>query len=238
MRIAVCEDDPMQMENIESLLGMYIKQKNIDAEVSVYTNAFSLLLQTDEKDVFDLYLLDIYLPDETGISLSHKLRKEGITSPIVFLTTSRDHALEAFGVGAVQYLLKPLDKDAFFSAIDTAVERGEIRKNKSILIKTAGEIYSLNIKDIIFTESDGHKQNIYMDDKTVVSVRMTVGELFAKLSSSESFVRCGSAYILNMSKIKKLQQRVAFMKDGTQVPVPRGAYQDLKAQYCEFFGER
>lgn len=70
-----------------------------------------------------LFFLDIYMPGISGIEFAQEIRKNGIEVPIVFLTISKDHALEAFGVGATQYLIKPFPKQSLFRALDEVIEK-------------------------------------------------------------------------------------------------------------------
>lgn len=237
-RIAICEDEHSQQQLIKHLLNLFAKENEKTFSITEYYNASALLNEATDVEPFDLYLLDIYLPDETGISLAKKLREKNIVSPIIFITTSRDHALDAYGVQAVQYLLKPLDQTAFFSAMHMAIQREQQEKSRFIILKCDGKLHTIPTKQIIYTESYGHNQNIYFSNNSMLSVRMNVSELFAKLSFSKSFVRCGSSYILNLENIKNMNSKMITMSSGTTIPIPRGSYADLKTQYFQYYSER
>ena len=96
MRIAICEDDKNHLLHIKRLLDCYSKDLDSDFTISVFQNIHDLLQHTKERIIYDLYLLDIFLPDGNGMTLAQELRKGKITSPIIFLTTSRDYALDNY----------------------------------------------------------------------------------------------------------------------------------------------
>ena len=133
MRIAICEDDKTHLLHIRKLLDVYSKDFDDDFTIAEFQNIHDLIQHTENQIIYDLYLLDIFLPDGNGMTLAQNLRKKEITSPIIFITSSRDHALDAYTVNAVQYLLKPLEEQAFFSAIDIAIQRSELEKRKYVI---------------------------------------------------------------------------------------------------------
>lgn len=237
-RIAICEDEINYQTTIKNLLNTFAKTQERSFSIKEYHNASQLLDEVDSIEPYDLYFLDIYLPDGLGIDIAKKLREKNIGSPIIFITTSREHALESYSVRALQYLLKPIEENAFFSAMEMAIERETQEKSKAIILKYDGQFRSIATKDIVYTESYGHNQNIHFSNHQIISVRMSVSELFAKLIPAKKFARCGSSYILNLENIKNLHSKMITMTNGETISIPRGAYADLKTQYFDYFSER
>ena len=112
LRIAVC-DDRLYLTKACTLLEQYARER----DAALLEDRFSLppeLLDSIDGGVFhDVYLPDIYMPGISGMSVAAELRERDIESSIIFLTTSKEHALETFGVGATQYLVKPCDERLF-----------------------------------------------------------------------------------------------------------------------------
>ena len=77
-----------------------------------------LYMVKEENYMPDMILMDIYMPEKMGIDVAKELRGIGNEAKIIFLTTSREHALDAFGVGAVQYLVKPVWEKELFPVLD------------------------------------------------------------------------------------------------------------------------
>jgi DNA-binding LytR/AlgR family response regulator len=108
-------------------------------------------------------------------------------------------------------------------------------RRRQIVLKTDDGYRSINIREIIYTESHGKNQIISIEKKPGIIVRMTSIELFELLSPYANFVRCGAAYILNIAHIHTLDSKTVKLKNGTAIGIPRGAYPELKARYLAFF---
>jgi len=109
---------------------------------------------------------------------------------------------------------------------------------RNVLLKVDGGVRSIAVRDILYCEAHRNDQCISFSDGSSVRLRIKTGELFALLAPSGNFVRCGAAYILNLAKLCRLNPRSALMADGAEIPVPRGAYAELKTAYYNFYSER
>ena len=115
LRIATVDDNPADLKEIRMCLSHYFQkragQTPIDYTISAYTSGPSFLENFGKGD-YDLILLDIYMPRMTGIQVAEAIRAIDEDAWIIFLTTSRDHALESYNVFASGYVLKPLLENA------------------------------------------------------------------------------------------------------------------------------
>lgn len=238
LKIAVCDDEQKYLNDIKRLLDEYSLLKGIDIDVSLFSHPFDLMRQSEKGSCFDIYLLDVIMPGTNGIELAGQLRRTSVDSSIVFLTTSKEYALEAFGVGATQYLVKPFERESFFSAVEAAEKNTYATRRKNILLKSDGMLRSINLRDIVYTEAHKNNQYIHLSDGTELTVRMTVTELFEAFHDPKGFTRCGSAFIVNFAKVKKLTFSAIILSGGKEIPVPRGSYPDIKQRYYAFYGER
>lgn len=174
----------------------------------------------------------------TGIELAGQLRRIGIEAPVVFLTTSREHAPEAFGVGAAGYSGQALRAQGAFQGAGCRDIAKRERAPEKRLLKVDGEVRSVAVQDILYREARRNYQHVSLANGSDIRLRMTTGELFALLAPSGSFARCGAAYILNLAKLRRLNPKSALMAGGAEIPVPRGAYAGLKTAYYDYYSER
>lgn len=232
MRIAICDDEAKILEDVSAYIKRYSAcDKKTDLEVFAFSSARSLLNSLDNGASFDIFLLDVYIGDEMGTELARAIRRKGIECPIVFLTTSIEHAPESFETGTLRYLIKPINPEKFYEAIDAAYVQAEELSNKHIKLKTDNGNESVNVSRIIFTESHGHYQYLTLTDGSKLRVRITVTELFEMLANMGDFIRCGSAYIINMRKIKTVSPDNIVLINGKVIPVPRGRYSVIKKAF-------
>lgn len=238
MKIVICDDEQSSLSDLKQLLGKYEAQCPQELAVSSFRCPFDLLETVESGRLFDIFLLDICMAGMTGIALAQALRLRGVTAPVIFLTASKDYALEAFGVGATQYLLKPFQQTDFFAAMDAAVGKSCAERRRQVMFKTEAGFKTVAVRDILYAECRDKNQEIALTDGTCISVRITSSELFDLLSPYSDFARCGAAYILNLAHIHALGVKAVVMKNGVSIKIPRGAYPKLKSDFFQFFYER
>ncbi|MBV1758988.1 MAG: LytTR family DNA-binding domain-containing protein [Dethiosulfatibacter sp.] len=200
IRIAVCDDQKQELDRTYSFLATYI-QEHPQYEISIlsFSAPLEMLFYVEEHGGFDIYLLDVYMAGMLGTDAARELRQLGDKGEIIFLTTSRAHAIEAFEVDAAQYLTKPYTEGTFFAALDKVLNRLNVERRHMITLKTSEGTVRLFTRNVIFTESGRNNyQILYTIQGEKMEVRMTASDLFELLSPAKSFVRCGASINLNL----------------------------------------
>lgn len=246
VQIALCDDETAEMEKIESLLSGY-EQKYPDSDfvIQCFEDADELLAMTKESSYSpDLVLLDIYMPGErgesspVGMEVAKKLREIGSRAKLIFLTTSKEHALEAFDVDASGYLVKPISKDKLCSKLDGLLEEAEQERRKCILLKKAERIIKVPLNDVIYCEAQRKQQCIYLADGTELIQNLTLEKIYNMCSVCQEFVRIGSSYIVNLEHVVSLNAQEVSLDNGQKIYLPRGAYRSLREQYFDYYCEK
>ena len=156
-QIALCDDKTEELDKIENMLGSYRQQHaGCDFLMERFSSADELLFRVKEKKyVPDVLFIDIYMPGKLGIEAAKELRNMGNECHIVFLTISKEYALEAFGVEAAQYLIKPVSCEEIFRILDRLIkEMKEKEKEKQyLLLKVEGIIKRIALNNIIYCEA-------------------------------------------------------------------------------------
>ena len=234
-RIALCDDEQKILDEVLQYINKYAESKNIQSlEVFPFDSASSLKNALDDEKSFDIFVLDVYIGKEMGTALAKNIRERGIESPIIFLTTSVEHAPQGYETGTLRYLIKPLEPEKFYEAIDAACLQTEKLQSKLIRFKTENGIESINANNIMYSEAHDHYQYIKLDNGQTIKVRTTVSELYAMLAKNDGFFRLGSAYIINLRNIKNLTSSAILLYDNTTIPIPRGKHAELKKVFWNF----
>lgn len=237
-QIAICDDEEIELDKIEQMLKEY-QAKCVGAELSIrrFVNSEDIFLQiTTENYQPDLILADIYMPGASGIEMARKLRNMGITCIIVFMTSSQDHALEAFGVDAFSYLVKPVSKEMFFPTLDKVMK--DLGKNQPqyILLQTSNNgVLRVKLTDIIFCEAQRKIQCVYLKENESIYLKMTMTKLFEMLCPYKRFVKLGVSYIVNMEHIERLDAQTLLLDCGKEIFIPRGSHKELRYKYFEYY---
>lgn len=234
MRIALCDDEGMIMDEVSSYIHRYGATKgDLGFEIFRYDSAKALEFALEET-TFDLFILDVYIGKEMGTDLARGIRKRGIESPIIFLTTSVEHAPQSFETGTLRYLIKPLNPLKFYEAMDVALAQAEKLGERMIKLKTEKGIETANAGHILYSEAHGHYQHIVLSDGGEIKVRLTVTELFHLLSRHGGFLRVGGSYIINLRHVKNLTRMEVCLYNNVKIQVPRGKYTEIKNAFWDF----
>ena len=238
-RIAICDDETEELDKTEQILLAYQKKyPDTDLVTDRFANAKELLEEIRENGYApDLLLMDIYMPGKPGIDAARELRGMGNGSRIVFLTASKEHALDAFGVDAVQYLVKPVSEELLFPLLDRRLGEAAEERRKYLLLRIDGRIQRVPLNDIAYCEAQRKTQCLFLADGTQHWLHTTMAELYKMLVPWREFVRVGVAYIVNLEYIESLNAQEICLNDGKRIYLPRGAYKTLKEQYFRYYCE-
>lgn len=165
-----------------------------------------------------LMLLDIRMPELDGFQLVTALAGQGINPYIIFVTAHSDRSMEAFGVGAVDYLLKPFDDERFARALERAKRLIAARRQAHalpagpppslasrrtrLLLAERGKVVVLAMRDIEFVQAAAKHVKIYAAGRCY-SFRQTLGELESRLDPA-SFVRVHRSTLVNVEHLAEM----------------------------------
>lgn len=160
MRIAICDDDGALRSDLRSALDRSLAGRNVRARYQEYTAGERLVADAANGDPFDLVFLDVYLEGVDGVSAARALRAVDAAVPIVFLTVSREHAVESYEVRATDYLMKPLDPAAIERVLDRVLPASEPR----LAFRVGASRRYFAFGDIVYLESRDHSVLLHTAD--------------------------------------------------------------------------
>ena len=235
IRIAICDDEKKILDEVEGYIKNYAEMENIaDIEIFRFDSARSLLSALEDGKTFDIFVLDVYIGDEMGTALAGDIRKFGIESPIIFATTSLEHAPQSYETGTLRYLIKPINPGKFYEAMGVALVWARKMSEHFLKFKTENGVASVNANHIMYSEAHDHYQYMRKDDGEEIKVRMTVTELFTMLSKYGGFVRIGSAYIINLRHVKNVTPTNVCLYSNINIQIPRGKFTEIKNTFWNF----
>ena len=240
LRIAVCDDEESQRNHIAALLNTYLQSRSIlHGQIDTFQSGDALLERIEERSGFDIYILDILMPELSGIDTGRRLRALGEGGEIIFLTTSNDFAADSYDVRAFYYLLKPVEQNKLFQVIDGAVEKLHRRRSSAVLVTTANGPRRLLLEHIRYVERVGRFMRYYCTDGTVdsQSIRGSFREMAAPLLADRRFYLCGASFVLNCQHVTGVSGQTALLDNGQTVSLPRTAATDFKKAWGAYWLE-
>lgn len=237
--IAICEDDLATSHRIAAFVREYQKQHpgRID-RIGLFSSSSALLEHVEQKEGFDLYLLDIVMPGLSGLEAARRLRARGKGETVVFLTSSADFALDAYRVGAMQYLVKPVDVKELCQVLDHALELIARKASKTILVSTVRGRENLPLASIVYVECRNHILTYHLADGTVLpgrTIRTSFEVAMAPLLQEQNFIHPHKSFILNADFVERLTSQVFVMQGGAEIPVTKSRYSQARSRYLQYF---
>jgi two-component system LytT family response regulator len=247
IRVLVVDDEPLAREKIRGMAAD-------DAELRVVGECSNGAEAIDAIQALrpDLILLDVQMPEVGGFAVLEALKDEGLP-PVIFITAYDHYAVRAFEFHALDYLLKPFDRERFCAAIDRAKRqirrenggaldarilalleqmREQPRYTERLVVKTGGRVFFLNAEEIDWVEAEGNYVSIHAGKKAYL-LRETISGIEGQLDPHH-FVRIHRSAVVNINRIKELQpwshgEYHVILHDGTQLTLSRSYRDNLQS---------
>ncbi len=231
IRIAVCDDDLQELSQITSLLKQYQAEKEPAFKYDAFSNAIDLLEAMKRKD-YQILLLDVLMPGLSGIEAAREIRGFDEEIKIIFLTSSKEFAVESYSVDAHYYMLKPGTALKLFPILDKIFL--EARRGVAALqIKTASGFTRIPFGKIEFVEVFSKKLLFHLTDGTVKEFSGTLSEYENKLLCREEFIKVHRSYLVNMESILSLNAKELTTCAGHAIPISRLLSNQTKEAYMQ-----
>ena len=202
MNALIVDDNKMARIALLELAGR-IDDLTIVAECSGAFEAYNLLF----SESIDLLLLDIEMPGMSGLELTKNLTQK--RPVIIFITSRREYAADAFELNVVDYIIKPVTASRFIQAIDKAreildsnQEEVKLREEEFVFIRDSNIVRRLKLDNILFAEAMGDYVKLYTAEK-FYAIHTTLKAVEERLPASR-FLRVHRSYLVAIDKIDSM----------------------------------
>lgn len=229
-KIGICDDDAAQRAYLAEIVTDWAKRGRRLTEVKQYSDAKAFLFEYAEEKDFDILLLDIEMPEISGIELAKTVRRDNAAVQIVFVTGYYEYFSDGFDVSALHYLVKPVDAGKLLPVLDKAAENLSYRQ-RCVLVSTPDADVKLPLADIIYVEAE----NVHVAVHTVrgtYRMRSTLAKFVQQLD--ETFFKVHRSYVVGLKYIVKITRSGITMTNGDQVPISRGMYDQVHAALVKY----
>ncbi len=253
IRTVLADDEPLARERLGTLL-----RSEPDVEVVAECADGARTIAAIQQLGPDLVFLDVQMPGSDGFDVIQAVRPDRM--PIVVFVTAYDkYALRAFDVHALDYLLKPFDRDRFQKALQRAREQMEGQQTGDLgrrllalvhdlkpdqqrldrlVVKAGGRVFFLRTDEIDWIEAAGNYVRLHLGNDSHL-FRETMNALEAKLDA-QRFFRIHRSRIVNIERIQELQpwfngEYAVILRDGTRLTLSRGYREKLQERLGRAF---
>lgn len=228
-RIGICSADKMILKAVEGLV-----LEKYQLKVSKYMVEKDFLKEfTNKKNVEDILILDIQWSSRC-ILLAKMIQEKNIHTKLIFIAANVDEVVNIFEVEPTYLLLKPLDKQKLYYAIDKAIQRLSNNNKQQVLkVRFKDKFICIPLQEIFFIESDLRYLVIHQKNKTD-RILMKMSEIREMLP--DYFIRCHQSYMFNVNYMVQFERYKIVMQDGSCIAVSRNRFEETKRAIEKYYG--
>ena len=200
----IVDDEPLAVKLLESFVN-----KTPDLELlGSYTDSVEAINAVRNLQP-NLLFLDIQMPDLNGLQLAHML-PDG--TRIVFTTAFKEYAFDSYEVKALDFLLKPIQYNKFFAAVEKAKEWFSVYSlkykddNSTIFLKVDGEYRQIAVSNILYVCGMKDYVMFYLDSQPKPLITHLTMKSVEDMLPSQQFMRVHRSYIVALDKIRKVDR--------------------------------
>lgn len=236
IKIAICENDQKELSSLLSLIDEYRAATNVTPEIrcSSFLSGAQLIEIAEQGAEFDIVFFDILMPGMNGIDAAKELRQMGCGATIVFLSVSKDFALDAYSVKAYDYLLKPLARERLFSLLDEIINESSNQAKQYIVLNRSSRLTKILFKKIKYIEVIQKRLYFHINDGTTIETIGTISSVEETLLTDPRFLKPHRSYIVNMDYIDTIHSKEICMLDQAKIPVPKAAFTNIKEKFINY----
>ena len=241
MKIAICDDSLRDLRKLEKLLLAFLElYPSTPFEIESYSDACLLFQNIQEHRLADIYILDMIMEPKTGIDIGRQLRALGNEAAIIYITTSDDFAMDAYGVHAMRYLLKPVCQQPLFEALRYALSQTRARQEPVYLLKTREGLVPIPYSKIEYIENVSRTLEVHLADGTMqksIFIRKSFDKEISELTFGEQFIQVHKSFLINLNYVQQLARNRITMESGVIIPISQKRTVVVRNRYLSFISD-
>lgn len=233
MNIAIVDDRKTDSDRLVGFIDTYAEQHRLQWGAMDRFSSGEEFLGAFTAGKYDLIFLDIYMDGITGMETAKRIRRADHGCRIIFITTSPEFAVESYDVSASFYLLKPIEKNGVFAALDRCGLQ-DAERTRAVEVATHFGKTVLPVHDISYTEHVRRQVLIHLKNGQDMEVSMSQKDFSTLLLQYPWFCDCIKGILVNFEDVDKLLEDRFLLKSGIQIPISRLKYRNVREQFLEY----
>lgn len=235
-RIAVCDDNAAYAEFAAERIKQYCAQHDRAVSIRVFSDSDLLVDLIEQKQLFDVYVLDVEMPCYSGLDVVKKIREYTSTAVIILLTAYTLYAIEACGMDIFSYVVKENYEKELDLVMDSLFARLQQQKDEKIyIIENKKKFIKLDQRDIIYIHKDQKNAVFNLTGGREERERLTLQEVHKKLDNPDMlFLERGN--ILNLNHIRRVLPDLVEMDNDYRLYLGRDHIRELKDMLNKYWG--
>ncbi len=231
-RIAVVEDEQQYRDEVCQYIEQYATEHQLKFDVTTYTDGQEIV--DDVQKHYDIIFFDIEMTLLNGMDAAKVIRERDVNVVMVFITNMAQYAIEGYEVGALDFVLKPIDYYGFSFRLARALGRVQKKQgNLEFAINTPGGIKKLNSNDIYYIEIE-NRFLVYHTAEGDFSQRGTL-QSAEEMFQDYHFVKCNHWYLVNLKYVTEIEENIVHVA-GSRLEISRRNRAHFLKEVTEYIG--
>lgn len=237
IRIAICDDEPDSILRNKEILQECTGRVKCIADTITYSNGEMLLSDILEDNFFlDLILLDIEMPNISGMEIVQSIKPKLPNVRVIFITSHIKYAIDSFELSIFRYVPKnDLEKRLTYAVTD-ALKLIMLENNKNYMVVTANRMEKVSFQDILYIQREG-KNSAITTFNGVIKVRKSLQSVREELDAEE-FIFIERGCIVNLIQVTNIKNSMIYLKNQIELPISRSHLQEVKIALNSYWGKR
>lgn len=235
MRITVLDDEPNDLREILHILRELLAKHKPVPQISGFMDYQKCMTHLSATRT-DILLLDICMGERNGIDMARVLRACDKDCAIIFVTSSRDYAIEAFEVTATHYLVKPVTHAKMLEALQRTPYFTKERPMLSVTVDYMER--RVPLANILYIKSVGRRTLVHLNDGDTLSTYMPLNRVSEQIAQDHRFLPCYRGVIVNMESIRTFEAGGFTLNDGEKVPVAQKKVPEIERIFRDYMVQK
>jgi len=237
MNIVICDDCESDALAAKDVIKRTAQELHIKTEFDIYSNATEVeKILFVKKEPADILILDIDMPEISGLELAERIRAENMNLIIIFLSAHEEFVFKAIEFQPFRYIRKMRIKTEMPLAISSAVRVIEANRDKQIILNTDDGEVKVMISEIMYYETEKRKIAIHMKNGITLLLNKKIAEM-QDLINKDSFIMIHRSCVVNADYVKNILNGMIVLDNDEKLIVSRPRYQAVKQQLLKVWGE-
>lgn len=233
LNICLCDDEINVLNYYSNIINETLNENGYIFRIDTFISGESLIFDLEEDpNRFNIIIIDILMRNINGIETAKILRTYGYNGVIIFLTSSKEFALESFKAEPLNYILKNDTYDRFNKILLKAAEQVYKISNKNIIISSNSGNKIINLDNIVYMEYLNRKIILHKTSGELEAINCLFKYIYDKVKD-HGFIQCHKSYIINIKYVKSFKKLECTLQGDIIVPIGRKYSKDFRCAILE-----
>lgn len=228
LNIAVLDDEAAYVDRICRITETCMVRIGMEYKIRVYEKGRDILEELKRGVCFDIYLLDIQLPDVDGLETAKQIRRNFSEPILIYITNYVNYAVEAYEVNTYRYIPKQMLEEKLpqaYSSMEPLLKKKR-RQDRSYLIRWYSFQEKIFYRDIYYLKKEG-KYVVFVHKNGESRIRRSLEEVLEEFQSEE-FLMIDRGCAVNMEQVQSVKDRQVYLRNGENFPVSQAKWPGVR----------